>query len=68
MSTDIPQRWSKRRKMEVVMRLFRGESLGVVSLDRAYPTQERPSGHPGFSSAGALKRFWPEFLAMAMSE
>ena len=33
MSTDIPQRWSKRRKMEVVMRLFRGESLDDVSRE-----------------------------------
>ena len=28
-----PQRWSKRRKMEVVMRLFRGESLDDVSRE-----------------------------------
>jgi transposase len=27
------QRWSKRRKMEVVLRLFRGESLDEVSRD-----------------------------------
>ncbi len=33
MSADIPQRWSKRRKMEVVMRLFRGESLDDVSRE-----------------------------------
>jgi len=32
MSADV-QRWSKRRKMEVVMRLFRGESLDDVSRD-----------------------------------
>ncbi len=32
MTTDI-QRWSKRRKMEVVLRLFRGESLDEVSRD-----------------------------------
>ncbi len=32
MSADI-QRWSKRRKMEVVLRLFRGESLDDVSRD-----------------------------------
>ena len=33
MSADIPQRWGKRRKMEVVMRLFRGESLDDVSRE-----------------------------------
>ena len=33
MSADIPQRWSKRRKMEVVMRLIRGESLDDVSRE-----------------------------------
>ncbi len=32
MTADI-QRWSKRRKMEVVLRLFRGESLDEVSRD-----------------------------------
>ena len=32
MSADV-QRWSKRRKMDVVMRLFRGESLDDVSRD-----------------------------------
>ena len=32
MSADV-QRWSKRRKMEVVMRLFQGESLDDVSRD-----------------------------------
>lgn len=33
MSAEIPQRWSKRRKMEVVMRLFQGESLDDVSRE-----------------------------------
>ena len=32
MSGEI-QRWSKRRKMEVVLRLFRGESLDDVSRE-----------------------------------
>ena len=32
MSGDI-QRWGKRRKMEVVMRLFRGESLDDLSRE-----------------------------------
>ena len=32
MSVDV-QRWGKRRKMEVVMRLFQGESLDDVSRD-----------------------------------
>lgn len=30
---DEPQRWSKRRKMEVVMRMFRGESLDDLSRE-----------------------------------
>lgn len=33
MPADSPQRWSKRRKMEVVMRLFRGEFLDDVPRD-----------------------------------
>lgn len=32
MAADV-QRWSKRRKMEVVLRLFRGEALDDVSRD-----------------------------------
>ena len=32
MASDI-QRWSKRRKAEIVMRLFRGEPLDDVSRD-----------------------------------
>ena len=32
MTADI-QRWSKRRKMEAVLRLFRGESMDEVSRD-----------------------------------
>jgi len=32
MSADV-QRWSKRRKMEAVMRLLRGETLDEVSRD-----------------------------------
>ena len=32
MAADV-QRWSKRRKMEVVLRLFRGESLDDLSRD-----------------------------------
>ena len=32
MTADV-QRWSKRRKMEVVLRLLRGESLDEVSRD-----------------------------------
>lgn len=32
MSNDV-QRWSRRRKMEVVMRLIRGESLDDVSRE-----------------------------------
>jgi transposase len=31
--SDEPQRWSKRRKMEVVLRLFRGESLDDLSRE-----------------------------------
>ena len=29
----IPKRWSARRKMEVVLRLFRGEAIDAVSRD-----------------------------------
>lgn len=31
--TDEPQRWSKRRKLEVVLRMFRGESLDDLSRE-----------------------------------
>jgi len=32
-NVDIPKRWSARRKMEVVLRLFRGEAIDAVSRD-----------------------------------
>ncbi len=32
---EVPERWSTQRKMEVVLRLLRGEDLGEVSREIA---------------------------------
>jgi hypothetical protein len=30
---ELPERWSARRKMEIVLRLLRGEDLGQLSRE-----------------------------------
>ncbi len=37
---DLPERWSAKRKAEVVMRLLRGEDLGEVSRELQVPPPE----------------------------
>ena len=43
------KRWSAKRKQEVILRLLRGESLDVLSLETGQP-------------ASVLSRWWDEFL------
>ena len=33
----LPKRWSARRKWEMVLRLLRGEDIGELSREWAYP-------------------------------
>jgi transposase len=37
---DLPQRWSSRRKAEIVLRLLRGEDLGEISREIQVPASE----------------------------
>jgi transposase len=37
---ELPQRWSSRRKAEIVLRLLRGEDLGEVSREIQVPASE----------------------------
>src|SRR4029450_10648036 len=37
---DLPERWSAQRKMELVLRLLRGEALDAVSRESQIPAHE----------------------------
>ncbi len=37
---DLPERWSSRRKAEIVLRLLRGEDLGEISREIQVPASE----------------------------
>ncbi len=37
---DVPERWSAKRKTEVVLRLLRGEALDQVSRDAQVPAHQ----------------------------
>ena len=39
-SEELPQRWSAKRKAEVVLRLLRGDDLGEVSREIQVPAHE----------------------------
>ncbi len=53
-----PERWSAPRKMELVLRVLRGESLDSVSRDSQVPAHELESWKRAFLDAGmrGLKR------------
>ena len=40
---DLPERWSAQRKMELVLRLLRGEPLDAVSRESQVPAHELES-------------------------
>jgi transposase len=39
-SEELPERWSARAKMEIVLRLLKGEGLGTVSRETQVPVHE----------------------------
>jgi hypothetical protein len=39
-SEELPERWSARAKMEIVLRLLKGEELGTVSRETQVPVHE----------------------------
>ena len=50
---DLPERWSAQRKMELVLRLLRGEPLEGVSRESQVPAHELESWKRVFLEAGA---------------
>ena len=55
---DLPERWSAQRKMEVVLRLLRGEDLGELSREVQVPAPELENWRRVFLESGVngLKR------------
>jgi hypothetical protein len=49
---ELPERWSAQRKMELVLRLLRGEALGAVSRESQVPAHELESWKRVFLEAG----------------
>lgn len=49
---EVPERWSVKAKSEVVLRLFRGEALEVVSREVQVPAHEIESWRRAFLEAG----------------
>src|SRR5438309_8481734 len=48
---DLPERWSVQRKMELVLRLLRGEALDAVSRESQVPAHELESWKRGSSAS-----------------
>jgi hypothetical protein len=56
---ELPERWSARRKMEIVLRLLRGEDLGQLSRESRVAPQvieEWRQAAPAGAEAGLKKR------------
>ncbi len=51
-AAPVPRRWSARRKVEVVLRLLRGESLDALSRQTAQPASRLSEWREAFLSAG----------------
>jgi len=49
---DLPERWSAQRKMELVLRLLRGEPLDAVSRESQVPAHELERWKRVFLDAG----------------
>jgi hypothetical protein len=49
---DLPERWSAQRKMELVLRLLRGEPLDAVSRESQIPAHELEGWKRVFLEAG----------------
>jgi len=50
----VPRRWSARRKVEVVLRLLRGESLDALSRETRQPAARIAEWRDAFLAAGEL--------------
>ena len=49
---ELPERWSVQRKMELVLRLLRGEALDAVSRENQIPAHELESWKRVFLDTG----------------
>ena len=52
-STELPERWSVQRKMELVLRLLRGGALDAVSRESQVPAHALESWKRAVLDAGA---------------
>ncbi len=50
--TELPERWSVRRKSEVVLRLLKGEDIGSVSRETQVPVHELETWRRVFLESG----------------
>ena len=50
--SDLPERWSAQRKMELVLRLLRGEALDALSRESHVPAHTLESWQRRFLEAG----------------
>lgn len=50
--TPLPRRWSARRKVEVVLRLLRGETLDALSREIGQPASKISEWRENFLSGG----------------
>ena len=50
---ELPERWSAQRKMELVLRLLRGDTLDAVSRDSQVPAHELEAWKRIFLDNGA---------------
>lgn len=57
-SGELPERWSAKRKTEIVLRLFRGEDLGEISREIQVAPQEIEEWRRAFlaGAEAALKK------------
>ncbi len=51
----LPERWSTKAKTEIVLRLFRGESVDAVSREIQVPAQEIETWRKEFLEGGAVR-------------
>ena len=54
-SGEVPERWSAGRKAEIVLRLLRGEDLGVLSRETQQPAHVLEEWRRAFIEGGNAK-------------